>query len=218
MTALREGLGAPHVQLPTPTVDEIRAFLDGQSRIKAAAWARHLEPENPPDHTDHHLMLAVADDDWANGDIRALDNAIPLPFLGTVGPTWQDFFPVSELPEVRAFATILWEQTAPGADPLDYRYTYEPFHPESTAVARFGALLAAEPAIRRVDAVLEKLWNGEALVEERVELYVAAGIQSNALHTAMEAAKDTVLAGRSSYGAQLGRPRTDATMLYEAAG
>jgi hypothetical protein len=217
VTALRDGLGEPLVELPPETVAEIRAFLDGQSRIRAAAWARHLEPGNGPEVTDHHILLAVDDKDWAIGDMRALDDAIPLPYLGMVGPTWQDFFPVSELPAVRAFATILWEQTVPGRDALDFRYTYEPFQAERDAVERLRDLLASEPAIRRVDAVLEKLWNGESLVDERVQLYVAADLRADALDVAMKAARDSVLDGRSEYGAQLGRPSTDAATLYEAA-
>jgi hypothetical protein len=217
MTALREGLGEPLVELPPATVDELRAFLDGQSRVKAAAWARHLEPGNPPDAVDHHILLALADEDWTTGDIVALDDAIPLPFLGVVGATWQDFFPVSELPEVRTFATMLWEQTTPGSDPLDYRYTYEPFAVDD--VDRFAARLGAEPAIRRVHATLQTLWNGDELVEERVQLFVGAQPMphATALDIVMDAARATILAGRHSYGATLGCPSRDAAVLYEAA-
>jgi hypothetical protein len=214
---LREGLGTPLLELPPANVEEIRAFLDGQSRIKAAAWARHNEPgPDGPQAPDHHILLAVADEDWAGGDIVALEEGMALPRLDLDGPTWIDFFPVSLLDDLRRFATVLWEQTTPGADPLAYRFTYEPFAVDD--VDAFGALLRAEPAIRRVEATLQTLWNGDDFVEERVQLFVGAPMpHATALHVVVGAARGTILAGRHEYSATLGGPRHAAAVLYEAA-
>ena len=217
---MRAGLGPPLVELPRANVERIGAFLDGQSRVRAAAWARHEEPgPDGPQAPDHHLLLAVGDEDWATGDIVALEHGIELPALEISGPTWIDFFPVSELRELRRFATVLWEQATPGDDPLDYRFTYEPFAPDRASLSRFAALLAAQPAIRSVGATVQKLWKGDRLVEESVQLFVDATWPPNdVLSIAHAAARETVLAGRSTHGATLGPPRREATAtLYEAA-
>ncbi len=206
---MRPGLGAPTVQPPPANVDEIRAFLDGQSRIKAALWVSH----DGGGSLDHHLVLGVADEDWSNGDMRALEEGMDLPPLRT-HPTWVDIFPVSEVEELRAFGTVLWEQTAAGDDPLDYSFTYEPFAPEGAALDRFASLLGAEPAIRCVGATLEKLWKGQELVEERVQLFVGAQLVPNALEIVNVAARDTILVGRRRHGATL-RPPSE-NVIYEA--
>ncbi|HET8528844.1 MAG TPA: hypothetical protein VFL60_08035 [Gaiellaceae bacterium] len=208
------------MQLPAANVEEIRGFLERQSRVKAAAWARHEEPG--PDGSqapDHHILLAVDDEDWATGDIVALEQGIELPALRIAGPTWLDFFPLSELGEARRFATLLWEQRAPGADPLDYRFTYEPFAAEPDSLVRLAALLDGEPTVRSVGATVQRLWKGDRLVEETVRLFVDAGTPPNdVLRIVGDAARETVLAGRSSHGATLGPPRGEATaILYEAA-
>jgi len=216
---LREGLGAPLVELPPANVEEIRAFLDGQSRIEAAAWARHNEPgPDGPQAPDHHILLAVADEDWTAGDLVALEEGMALPRLDLHGPTWIDFFPVSLLDDVRAFATVLWEQETPGVDPLDYRFTYEPFVPDAASLARFAALLDARPSVRSVLGTVQKLWKGDRLVEETVRLFVGASRPPNdVLSFVHDAARDTVLAGRSSHGATLGGPRHEPTaVLYGA--
>jgi hypothetical protein len=216
---MRAGLGTPLVELPQGNVERIRAFLDGQSRVKAAAWARHEEPgPDGPQAPDHHILLAVEDEDWAAGDIVALEDGIELPTPEISGQTWVDFFPVSELGELSRFATLLWEQTTPGDDPLDYRFTYESFAPDRASLARYAALLAEQPAISSVRATVQKLWKGDRLVEERVQLFVEAGRPLNDVLTiAHEAAKETVLAGRSRHGATLGPPRGEPTAtLYEA--
>ena len=216
---MRAGLGTPLVELPPENAEEIRAFLDGQSRVKAAAWARHEEPgPDGPQAPDHHILLAVDDEDWATGDLVALEEGIELPPLRISGPTWIDFFPVSELADARGFATLLWEQAAPGADPLDYRFTYEPFVPDTASLARFAALLDARPSVRSVLGTVQKLWKGDRLVEETVRLFVGASRPPNdVLSFVHDAARDTVLAGRSSHGATLGRPRHEPTaVLYGA--
>jgi hypothetical protein len=217
---MRAGLGPPLVELPPPNVERIRAFLDGQSRLKAAAWARHEEPgPDGPQAPDHHILLAVEDDDFAAGDIVALEHGIELPALEISGPTWIDFFPVSELAELRRFATLLWEQETPGEDPLDYRFTHDPFAPDRASVGRFAERLAELPAIRSVHGTVQKLWKGDRLVEESVQLFVDATWPPNdVLSVAHRAARETVLAGRSTHGATLGPPRgTPTATLYEAA-
>jgi hypothetical protein len=45
---MREGLDAPTLELPAETVDEIRAFLDGQSRFRLAVWVRHERLTHEP--------------------------------------------------------------------------------------------------------------------------------------------------------------------------
>ena len=111
------------------------------------------------------------------------------------------------------------EPPTPGDDPLDYRFTYDPFTPDLASLSRFAALLAAQPAIRSVGATVQKLWKGDRLVEESVQLFVDATWPPNdVLSIAHAAARETVLAGRSTHGATLGPPRREATAtLYEAA-
>jgi hypothetical protein len=218
VTALRTGLGEPLIQLPPETVDEIRTFLDGQSRVKAAAWARHEEPGNGPETIDHHILLAVTDEDWATGDLWALERGIELPSISMVGSTWRDFFPLSELPEIRPFATILWEQTIPGDDPLDYRFTYEPFVTEPAQLERFTELVRSQPAVHSVGALVAKLWKGDELLEQTASMAVEASPPANVLPVVMNAARTTIFAGWSSTNGSLGRSQSDAmTTLYEAA-
>jgi len=38
---MRDGLDAPTLEVPAENRENIRAFLDGQSRIKLAVWVRH---------------------------------------------------------------------------------------------------------------------------------------------------------------------------------
>ena len=80
---MREGLDAPRFELPDGNVEAIRGWLDGQSRLKAAVWVRHEQQGVDGPLYDHHLVLAVGDDDWAIGDMRALDAGIRLPALDT---------------------------------------------------------------------------------------------------------------------------------------
>lgn len=216
---MREGLDAPTFELPPAKVEEIRSSLDGQSRVRIAAWVRHEHQTPDGPGWDHHLVLGVADEDWTTGDMRALEDGMELPALATSEPTWIDLFPVSEVEALRAFGTVLWEQTSVGGDPLDYRHTYEPFVPDPESLARFAGLLAAQPTIRSVQATVQKLWKGERLVEERVQLFVdAAWPPNDVLSLAHDAAAETILSGRSTHGATLGAPRDEAAaILYEAA-
>lgn len=215
---MREGLDAPTCELPAERVSEICSMLDAQSRIRIAVWVRHEQRGLSGPLYDHHLVLGVSDQDWASGDLRALDEGLELPPLGNGEPTWVDIFPESEVDALRAFGTVLWQQTAPGADPLDYRLTRGPFAPDPAEAQRFAALLSAEPAIRRVDALVERLWKGDQLIRETVQLAVEAAPESNVLTVAHDAARATVLAGAQFSSASLGTPPADATTLYEVAG
>jgi hypothetical protein len=212
---MREGLDAPTWELPAERVAEIRSFLDGQSRIRVAVWVRHRLATAEPLY-DHHLVLGVSDEDWATGDLRALEEGAELPALGS--GTWLDIYPQSEVDALRDFATVVWEQTAPGADPLDYRFTHEPFAPDAAAAERFAALLSAEPAVRRVGALVERLWKGDRFVREKVQLTVEGAPGADVLSIAADAARATVIAGVPASGATLGTPPAEATILYEVAG
>jgi hypothetical protein len=215
---MREGLDAPTWELPAERVSEIRSFLDRQSRIRIAVWVRHKQGAWFAPLHDHHLVLGVTAEDWASGDLRALDEGLELPPLGNGEPTWLDIFPESEVEALRAFGTVLWQQTAPGADALDYRFTHEPFTADPAAAERFTALLSAEPAIRRVGALVERLWKGDDSVKKTVQLTIEAAAGSDVLKLVHDAARETVVAGASSSGATLGSLPDEATILYEVAG
>jgi hypothetical protein len=168
---MRDGLAAPRPELPPENLGRIRAFLEGQSRLKLAIRVRH--------------------------------------------PTWIDLYPVSEAEALRSFGTVLWEQTTP-EDPLDYRFTFEPFEPETDAVGRFSALVAELPGVRRVGAEVAPLRKGSEEVESRVRLAAEAPPESEPLRRVTEAARDSVFAGRTAYDASLEPPRETMTILCEA--
>jgi hypothetical protein len=213
---MREGLDAPTFELPPENVEAIRGFLDGQSRFKAAVWVRHEHQGVDGPLYDHHLVLAVADEDWATGDLRALDDGMRLPMLDTREPKWVDICPVSELDALRSFCTVLWERASPGDDSLDYRFTFEPFEPDPVAIERFAASLAALPAVRRVGADVSRLWKGDEEVRSRVRVFVDAPFEANVLEAVVEAARESVLAGHPSYEAGIEQPDDTTTILYEA--
>jgi hypothetical protein len=213
---MREGLDAPTFELAPESVEEIRSFLDGQSRIELAVWVRHEQRGHDGPLYDHHLVLGVDDEDWKTGDMRALEEGMQLPALGTNEPTWLDIYPVSEVEPLRSFGTVLWEQTSAGADPLDYRFTYEPFQPEPSAGERFAMLLAETPEINRVGATVEHLWKGDEVLGETVRLFVEAPLPTDALRVARDAARTTVLEDVRSHSASLGWPTGIGTaVLYE---
>ena len=213
---MREGLDAPTFELPARNVEEIRAFLDRQSRLKLAVWVRHEQRGVAGPLYDHHLVLGVDDEDWATGDIRALEDGMRLPALDTREPTWIDIYPVSEVADLRSFSTVLWEQSTPGDDPLDYRFTFELFEPDSEAVERFGALIGALPAVRCVGADMARLWKGDDEVDSSVRLLVDAPSEADALRPVVDAARASVLAGQTNFGAGIGRPEDSMTILYGA--
>jgi hypothetical protein len=218
---MRDSLDAPTMELPVDNVREIRAFLDGQSRIKLAVWVRHEQQGVEGPMYDHHLVLGVDDRDWASGDMRALEEGLELPALATSEPTWLDLFAVSEVERLRSFGTVLWEQKAPGPDPLDYRFTREPVTVSAEALARFRDLVGkVAPDVVRVTATRSRLWKGETEIEESITLCVAADIEGGMppgpLEIVSEAARE---AGIRHHGGTLTRPQdaeTGETLLYEA--
>jgi hypothetical protein len=210
VTTLREGLCAPAVEPPPALVRQLAAFLDGQSRIRLAAWIGHEHGRD----VDEHLLFGIDDRDWRESDLRALDHGLEREVIGF--HAWLDVFSVVDADAVRADGIVLWEQTSPGGDPLDYRFTYELLDPGSAMLARFGALLEAEPAIRGVAGTVQKLWKGEALVEESVQLAVDARSFAPALAIVDAAARDTILVGRDNHGSTLGPPSDVMAPLYEA--
>jgi hypothetical protein len=217
---MRDGLDSPTFELPAETVEAIRAFLDGQSRFRLAVWVRHEQqgPEGPG--YDHHLVLAVDDEDWETGDMRALEDGMRLPALSMTQPTWTDIYPVSEVDALRSFGTVLWEQTSPGADPLDYRFTHEPVAVPADALATFRSLLpAVAPEVVRVTATRSRLWKGEEEVEDDTNLCVACYFDQisppGPLQVVQQAARE---AGIVHSGGSLERPAEPpphATVLYE---
>jgi hypothetical protein len=216
---MREGLDAPTFELPAETVAEIRAFLDGQSRFRLAVWARHEQQGVSGPLYDHHLGLAVDDEDWETGDMRALDAGLRLP-LHTPEPTWIDIAPVSKVEPLRSFATVLWEQTSPGPDPLDYCFTHEPVDLPAEAVQAFGNLVrAAAPEVVRVTATRSRLCKGEVEIEDDTNLSVACYFDQisppGPLQAVQQAARE---AGIAHSGGSLERPAAPpphATVLYE---
>ena len=98
---MRDGLDAPTLEVPAENRESIRAFLDGQSRIKLAVWVPHEQRGVDGPLYDHHLVLGLADEDCRTGDMRALDSGMRCPWPHLTEPTWIDIYPVSE---VEAFA------------------------------------------------------------------------------------------------------------------
>jgi hypothetical protein len=217
---MREGLDAPTFDLPAESVRAIRQFLDGQSRFKLAIWVRHEQQGVDGPLYDHHLVLAVADEDWASGDMRALEQGMRLPALDTAEQTWIDIYPASEFAELRSFGTVLWEQASPGADPLDYRFTHERVTVSAEALQAFGrSVRATAPEVVRVTATRSRLWKGSSEVEESTSLYVACDFERisppGPLATVQAAARG---AGIAHSGASLGgpiEPPAHATVLYD---
>ncbi len=208
---MRDGLDAPTLQLPPQDVHDLRAFFDGQSRVKLAVWVRHEQQGGDGRLYDHHLMLGVCDEDWATGEMWALELGMPLPALRFDHPIWApDIFPQSEIEALRSFGTVVWEHdpaTATGNDPLDYRLTYEPPPVAREAVARFGAARAGERGIRRVEATLQRLWNGAEEVDRQTNVYVDADGVRLALSIVCDAAQSAGVLATTSFASSLGLPR-----------
>jgi hypothetical protein len=216
---MRDGLDAPTFELPAENVEAIRAFLDGQSRFRLAIWVRHEQQGADGPLYDHHLVLAVDDEDWASGDMQALDAGMHVPLV-TSEPTWTDICPVAETAALRSFGTVIWEQVSPGPDPLDYRFTREPVAFPAEALEKFQRLVcAAAPEVVRITATRSRLWKGESEVEEDTNLCVACWFDRltppGPLGVVQEAARE---AGITHSGASLERPGVPpsyATVLYE---
>ncbi len=217
---MREGLDAPTFELPAESVQAIRAFLDGQSRFRLALWVRHEQQGVDGPLYDHHLVLAVDDEDWETGDMRALDAGLRVP-LHTPEPTWIDIAPVSEVEALRSFGTVLWEQTSPGLDRLDYRFTREPVSFPAEALEAFGTLVrAVAPEVVRVTATRSRLWKGETEVEDDTTLCVACDFDRMSppgpLAVVQRAAREAGVAHTSGSLERPAETPSYATVLYEA--
>ena len=90
--------------------------------------------------------------------------------------------------------------------------------PDTDAVARFAALVAALSAVRCVGADVARLWDGHDEVESSVRLAVDAPFGADALKPVLDAARASVLAGQTSHNGFIGRPDDTMTILYEAGG
>jgi hypothetical protein len=162
---MREGLDPPTADLPPADVEALRAFLDGQRRVDLLVWVRHEQQGVDGPLYDHHLIFGVADDDYASGDMWALELGMPVPGLQFDGPTWSDIFPLSEVEELKTFGTVVWERDparATDGDPLDFHLTSEPLEVTADAIGAFAALVGALPTVDRVEADCQRLWNNGA--------------------------------------------------------
>jgi hypothetical protein len=219
---MRDGLDAPTFELPAENVERMRDFLDGQSPIKLAVWVRHEQQGAEGPLYDHHVVLGVDDGEWATRDLRALDQGMRFPHPHTPEPTWIDLYPISEVEALRSFGTVLWEQTAPGPDRLDYRFTHEPVSVSAGVLATFRQLLVSvAPDVVCVTATRSRLWNGEAEIEDSTILSVGwdpfSGPPPGPLKAVLDAARE---AGIDCSGGSLERPAERppyATVLYEKA-
>ncbi len=216
---MRAGLDAPTIALPVENIAAIRAFLDGQSRFKLAIWVRHEQQGVDGPLYDHHVVLAVDDEDWTTGDMRALDAGARVP-IHTEEPTWIDIAPVSEMEPLRSFGTVLWEQTSPGPDPLDYRFTHEPVGFPADALEAFRSLVrAVAPEVVRVTATRSRLWKGETEVEDDTNLCVACYFDRisppGPLAVVQEAARDAGIVHTSGSLERPAEPPPYATVLYD---
>jgi len=218
---MRDGLGAPTLELSADDVERIRAFLDGQSPIKLAVWVRHEQQGVDGPLYDHHVVLGIDDRVWQDGDMRALEQGMRFPHPQTTEATWIDPFPLSEVERLRSFGTVLWEQTTPGSDPLDYHFTHEPVAVASEALAAFRSMMPTlAPQVVRVTATRSRLWKGESEIEDETNLCVAChfdqlGPPPGPLQAVQDAARE---AGIPHNGGSLERPVESppyATILYE---
>jgi hypothetical protein len=166
---MRDGLAPPTESLPDEDLDGIRSYLDSQARVDLAVWVRHAHqgPDGPG--YDHHLMLGVADDDYATGDMLALEVGI-----GLRQPGWLDIFPLSEVQALRPFGTVVWERGSRprSGDPLDFRLTWEPLETEREVAKAFADLVRVVDGVARVEAALERLCKNGDEVRRAICLYL----------------------------------------------
>lgn len=201
---MREGFDAPTAVLPEQDAIALRDYFDAQSRIELAVWVRHEQRGADGPLYDHHLVLGVDDEDYASGDMWALELGMNLPGLCFDGPIWApDIFALSEVEALRAFGAVVWEGPGSG-DPLDFSLTWEPFEADPDDVARFGRLIAAERGIRRVEATRQRLWRGREEVASSSCFFVDADGVRLAVSIVGDAAREA-LPGVG--GVSLGLPR-----------
>lgn len=217
---MRDGLDAPTLELAADDVERMRAFLDAQSPIKLAIWVRHEQQGDGPLY-DHHVVLGIDDRVWAEGDMRALEQGMQFPRPSTAEPTWIDPFPLSEVESLRSFGTVLWEQTEPGPDPLDYRFTYEPVTVSADALATFRRVMpTVAPEVVLVTATRSRLWKGDSEIEDDTGLGIACHFDQLAppgpLQAVQDAAREAGIAHRSASLERPAEPPPYATVLYES--
>jgi hypothetical protein len=149
----------------------------------------------------------------------ALELGMPLPALQFGEPQWiPDIFALSEVETLRAVGTVLWEG-GDGADPLDFKLTYEPLEVDAEALGRFADLVAAEPGIRGVYGTRERLWEGDEEIRQSNHLYVDAEGVRVALSIVGDAARAAGLVSDGAFGASLAvppDPQVRTATLYEA--
>jgi hypothetical protein len=218
---MRDGLDAPTLELSAGDVERIRAFLDGQSPIKLAVWVRHEQQGVDGPLYDHHVVLGIDNRIWRDRDMRAVEQGMHFPWPQTPEPTWIDPYPLSEVEPLRSFGTVLWEQTTPGSDPLDYRFTHEPVTVTPEALAAFRNVMpAVAPQVVRVTATRSRLWKGESEIEDDTNLCVAChfdqlGPAPGPLQAVQDAARKAGIAHSGGTLERPGEPPPYATVLYD---
>ena len=211
---MREGVDAPTESIPDEDLARVRSFLDAQSRVDVAVWVRHRHTGPEGVMYDHHLMLGLADDDCASGDMGALEVGIGIP-----RPGWLDVFPLSEVEALRSFGTVVWERDdgPRTGDPLDFRFTWEPLQLEPEAVDAFATLVAAVEGVARIEGAIERLWKNGSEIRHSAHLYI--DFRDRRPHDFERIENAAREAGLSIHGTSAGLPnRSDVrtSTLYEA--
>jgi len=169
---MRSPLHPPTEELTADQLADMRTYFDGQSRIDLVVWVAHEHrTESGPD-VDHHLLLGLDDEAYAELDVAAIAFGIEqeAPLAG-----WVDLYPLSEVEDVREIGTVVWERDAPpaaGLDPLDFHYTYEAVETPRDLVASVRWAVEDEPSVRRVELSRERLRKGELEVFTAFREYV----------------------------------------------
>jgi hypothetical protein len=169
---MHEGLTAPTEDVAPETLTRMREFLDQQRAIALAVWVRHEQQGIDGPLYDHHTMLGVDDQLYADTDLWALERGIR---LSAFVPGWLDLFPLSEVEALRPVGQVLWERAASlGADldPLDFRFTWEPLEVQEHAAASFANVARGLPELRRVEASRELLWKNGHTVQVRASFWL----------------------------------------------
>lgn len=220
MTSLRENLHPPRREIAADELERLRAYLDGQSRIRLAAFASHEHhgPGGAVDY-DEHLLLGVADADYEGEHVRALDRGIEREIVGV--HAWFDLFALSDADAVRGLAEVLWERNESPAgelDPLEFRLTWEPLDVSEAAVAAVAEHVRAIGGVRRVEAGRERLWKNGREVAAEVCFYVDFAIRRpNDFELLEDALRDAGAVPATSWQLSAGLPgdgRVRTAVLY----
>lgn len=216
---MREGLDAPTEAIAAEELAAIRSYLDSQARIDLAIWVRHEQQGVDGPQYDHHLMLGIADDDYAAGDMWALMVGIELRLRQ---PGWLDLFPLSEVEALRPLGTVVWERGARprNGDSLDFRFTYEPLEVDDEVAQAFAELVRVIDGVERIEGTLERLWHDDDEVEQTIQLHLGfrhrrphdfEQVESAAREAGLTAPRMSMSAGLPT------RPQVRTSTLYEAA-